>query len=90
MHNKGGVLVCTDCGQTKTIKPGRKPRMTPEGEIAPWHTCDPEKIGTREKSNDLLRTVTHLAGQPIKIGGLDAQGSAQKDFAEGKFTLDQK
>jgi hypothetical protein len=73
-----GTLVCRDCGQTKQM-------YLPKGVIpdleAEWHKCDPANVHSPERlvSNDVLRTLTHIAGTPLRIGGISAEDSAFND-----------
>ena len=74
---RGGSLVCMKCGQTKPVPPGVIPDLD-----APWHVCDPENVHSPERhsSNEIFRTLTHLAGKPIAIGGINAEDSAYNDI----------
>jgi len=76
MHANGGTLVCMDCGQTKAVPKGVKPDID-----AKWHCCDPQNVHSpkRQVSNEIFRTITHMAGKPIKIGGISAEDSAYND-----------
>jgi hypothetical protein len=77
MHARGGTLVCMKCGQTKNVPVGVRPDLD-----AKWHECDPQNVHSPERhsSNEIFRTLTHLVGKPIKIGGIDAEQSAYNDI----------
>jgi hypothetical protein len=73
-----GTLVCQLCGQTKQMYLPQG--VTPDLD-AHWHTCDPTNVNSPERlvSNDVLRTLTHIYGKPLRIGGISAEDSAFND-----------
>ena len=73
-----GQLVCGDCGQKKSM---RLPKGVTPNLDAPWHKCDPENVHSPERrtSNEIMRVLTHMAGKPLRIGGISAEDSAFND-----------